>query len=218
MPVKVRATFVNNLGEGIVRDVCLPAHSRATVWAANYPELAAEFWWFDAYYDYWEEGQVFATFFESVTTSDPACPSTSGTGFVAERAMYYGAGFTGGHVNVGTPWTGAISAPSRGMRPPPEAQVPGCTYSVSPTSLTFPATFTTTSEATVTVTVTTTAGCRWQAMTYGPSQLTWFIAEGAGNGSGTATVRVFGVNTKTTPLTGTVKIAGQLVAATQRAR
>ena len=218
VPVTVRATFVNALGEGLVRDVCVPAHSRATVWAAQYPELAGGFTWSDrGLYDVWVPGQLFATFLSSVANANPACTSTAGTGFVAERAMYYGPGFIGGHVNVGTPWTGAIAVPEGAMRTSPEGENPACTYTVSPTSLTFPATFTTIAEAYRTVTVTTAPDCRWQAIRTS-EEGGWFIPEGGGTGSGTATVRVIGHNTSGTTYADTVRIAGTIVAVSQGSR
>lgn len=96
VPVQVQATFVREDGLGIVRTICLAPNSRNNIWAQSYSELA---------------GQRFATFLESVTSGDAACTATAGTPFVAERAVYSGAGFLAGHVNGGTPWTGAIVAP-----------------------------------------------------------------------------------------------------------
>lgn len=96
LPVTVRATFVREDGRGIMREVCLAPNARTNIWTAAYPELG---------------GQRFATFLESVASASPQCTSAAGTSFVAERAVYYGAGFTGGHVNVGTRWTAAIATP-----------------------------------------------------------------------------------------------------------
>ena len=56
-------------------------------------------------------GQRFATFLESINSADPACAAVANTGFVAERAVYSGAGFLAGHVNGGTRWTGTIATP-----------------------------------------------------------------------------------------------------------
>jgi hypothetical protein len=96
VPVMVRATFVREDGKGIVRTKCVAPNSRNNVWTADYTELA---------------GQRFATFLESIDSADAACPATANTGFVAERAVYSGAGFLAGHVNRGTRWTGTITAP-----------------------------------------------------------------------------------------------------------
>jgi hypothetical protein len=94
--VQVQATFVREDGKGIVRTTCVAPNSRINIWTQTYPELA---------------GQRFATFLESVNSADPACPATAGAAFVAERAVYSGAGFLAGHVNNGTPWTGVIATP-----------------------------------------------------------------------------------------------------------
>jgi hypothetical protein len=93
----VRATFVREDGRGIVREICVGPLTRANIWTAVHPELA---------------GHRFATFLESVAST--ACGSGGGELFVAERALYLGAAFDAGHVNMGTPWPGTIAAP-----PPP---------------------------------------------------------------------------------------------------
>ncbi len=94
--VLVRATFVREDGKGIVRTVCVAPNSRTNIWTLTYPELG---------------GQRFATFLESIDSADPGCPATANTGFVAERAVYSGAGFLAGHVNRGARWTGTIATP-----------------------------------------------------------------------------------------------------------
>ena len=96
IPVLVQATFVREDGKGIVRTLCVAPNSRNNIWTASYPELA---------------GQRFATFLESINSADPACAAVANTGFVAERAVYSGAGFLAGHVNGGTRWTGTIATP-----------------------------------------------------------------------------------------------------------
>lgn len=96
VPVQVQATFVREDGKGIVRTLCLAPNSRNNIWTQTYPELS---------------GQRFATFLESISSVDPGCSSTAGTAFVAERAVYSGAGFLAGHVNNGTPWSGVIATP-----------------------------------------------------------------------------------------------------------
>lgn len=95
--IAVRATFVREDGRGIVRETCVGPHTRANIWTAVHPELS---------------GHRFATFLESV--ANVACGGGGGELFVAERAMYLGAAFAAGHVNIGTPWPGTIVAP-----PPP---------------------------------------------------------------------------------------------------
>lgn len=94
VPLGIRATFVREDGLGIVREVCVGANARINIWPAQYSELS---------------GQRFATFLESVANA--TCASVGGETFVAERAVYLGPAFLGGHVNVGTPWTGTIVAP-----------------------------------------------------------------------------------------------------------
>ncbi len=84
--LKLKATFVREDGKGIVRTFDVPAQSRFTLPTAAYPELRR---------------QRFSAFLES----------TNEVPFVAERAVYWGAGFYGGHASVGTPWDGAIGTP-----------------------------------------------------------------------------------------------------------
>jgi hypothetical protein len=103
------------------------------------------------------------------------------------------------------------------MRTPLEAQVAGCTYSVSPWSLTFPATFKTVAEVTLPVTVTTGANCAWQSTQNGPEG-NWFITEVEAWAVARRRVRVLGPNTTATAYTDTVQLAGQLVSVTQRGR
>ena len=98
-PIVVRGTFVREDGTGVQYDQCVPGNGRANIWTATLPALSH---------------RQFAVFAESVssTASGPCgVATTGGEVFVAERAVYWGAGFTGGHVNIGTPWTGAIVAP-----------------------------------------------------------------------------------------------------------
>jgi hypothetical protein len=114
-PIAVQATFVREDGMGLVRTVCVAGNARADIWTDIYPEL---------------QGHRFATFLETVTSSDPACPGIAGTSFVAERALYSGPGFEAGHVNIGTPWTGTIATP-------PPANV--CSYAISPGTQDAPA-------------------------------------------------------------------------------
>ena len=82
----LKATFVREDGTGIVKTFTVPAQSRFTIPTGSYPEL---------------RHQRFAAFLES----------TNNLPFVAERAVYWGEGFYGGHASVGTPWTEAIGTP-----------------------------------------------------------------------------------------------------------
>jgi lysophospholipase L1-like esterase len=82
----LRATFVREDGTGVVQNHTVPPQSRFTLPTSLVPELS---------------NQRFAAFFES----------TNGVAFAAERAMYWGGGYFGGHGSAGTPWTGAIATP-----------------------------------------------------------------------------------------------------------
>lgn len=93
-PIAVRATFMREDGLGIVRESCVGGNARANIWTADYAELS---------------GHRFAAFLETVAST--TCASPGGETFVAERATYLGAGFQAGHANMGTPWTGTITAP-----------------------------------------------------------------------------------------------------------
>ncbi len=102
-PVTVTATFMTEDGGGLTTSVTIPARGRTNIWpTASLPAFAAL------------ANRRFATFIES----------TGGARFVAERAMYLFADFSSGHVNIGTPWTGPIAAPSR---PPGSVNVTGVT-------------------------------------------------------------------------------------------
>ena len=82
----------------------------------------------------------------------------------------------------------------------------GCTYAVTPTSGSAPATGTP-----ITVNVTTDAGCGWGVS----SAVSWLTAvPGSGTGSGTVTVTV-SRNSTVNPRTGQVTIAGTAVTVTQ---
>jgi lysophospholipase L1-like esterase len=104
-PLDVRATFVREDGTGIVETFQVPAESRYTLPAFFLPALT---------------NQRFGAFFES----------TNGVPFVAERAVYWGAGYFAGHASVGTPWTGAIATPPA----PPAPTVTGVAPDTGPTS------------------------------------------------------------------------------------
>ncbi len=100
-PIAVRATFVREDGSGVQFTRCVPGNGRADIWTATLTPLS---------------NRRFAAFTETIATpggEGSACPTATAGGevYVAERAMYWGDGFTGGHANVGTPWTGSIAAP-----------------------------------------------------------------------------------------------------------
>jgi lysophospholipase L1-like esterase len=86
-PLGIKATFVREDGKGVVVTYTIPPQSRFTIPTGTFPELSH---------------QRFSAFIESTTTNVP---------FVAERAVYWGPGFYGGHASIGTPWDAAIAAP-----------------------------------------------------------------------------------------------------------
>ena len=71
----------------------MPPQARYTIITGAFPELS---------------NQRFSAFLEA----------TNNVPFVAERAVYWGAGYFGGHASPGTPWTSAIATPPA---PPPAA-------------------------------------------------------------------------------------------------
>ncbi|HEX8492135.1 MAG TPA: M12 family metallo-peptidase [Pyrinomonadaceae bacterium] len=86
---------------------------------------------------------------------------------------------------------------------------PVCTFSISPTSASFPS-----GGGTGTVAVTTTAGCAWTAQ----SNVTWITVTAGASGSGNGTVSyTVAANTATTSRTGTLTIAGRTFTVTQAA-
>jgi lysophospholipase L1-like esterase len=87
-PLNIKATFVREDGKGVVKTFTVPAQSRFTIPTGTFPELSH---------------QRFSAFIESTNTTPLP--------FVAERAVYWGAGFYGGHASVGTPWDAAIAEP-----------------------------------------------------------------------------------------------------------
>lgn len=97
--LSVRATFLREDGTGIVRNYDIAAKTRFTLPATLLPELS---------------NQRFGAFFESTNTVP----------FVAERAVYWGAGWFGGTGSTGTPFTGTVATPPA----PPEPKA----TSVSP--------------------------------------------------------------------------------------
>lgn len=103
--VTVQGTFVREDGTGIVRQFVVPGQSRYTIAGFQFPELT---------------NQRFAAFFEAI----------GGGTFVAERAVYWGAGYFAGHASTGVPWTGTIAAPPAVPAPTLSGTAPG----VGPTS------------------------------------------------------------------------------------
>lgn len=85
-PANIEATFYRDDGTGVVKTFTIPAAQRYTLIPAQYPELTY---------------QKFSAFFRS----------TNAVPFVAERAVYWGSGYFGGHASLGTPWTSTIAAP-----------------------------------------------------------------------------------------------------------
>lgn len=90
--LRVKGTFLREDGTGLVHTFTVNPASRYTLLTGQFPELS---------------NQRFAAFFEAVDGA--GAPVTQP--FVAERAVYWGAGYFGGHAATGTPWTGAIGAP-----------------------------------------------------------------------------------------------------------
>jgi len=83
-----------------------------------------------------------------------------------------------------------------------------CTYTVTPTTLSFPA-----GGGSATVSVTTAAGCTWSAST-----TTAWVTLASGGGSGSATIVVTAAaNASTATRTGSAVIAGQTVTLSQAA-
>jgi subtilisin len=104
--------------------------------------------------------------------------------------------------------TGSISVGERVFT------VTQCGYSVSPTSLEFPAT-----GGQASVHVTTAAGCSWTAANGIPHLPSLqHISPNFGTGSGTVSVTVGPYGGGPTPLTGKITVAGRTVTITQRCR
>jgi lysophospholipase L1-like esterase len=104
-PILVRATFLREDGTGIQRDRCVAGSSRANFWTADFPELS---------------NRRFSSVVESVASgAQGSCgvPTIGGEEFVAERAMYWGETFEGGHANVGIPWSTPVAVPSLPVDP-----------------------------------------------------------------------------------------------------
>jgi lysophospholipase L1-like esterase len=85
-PVPLKATFMREDGTGVVKQYTIQPQSRFTLPTQTVLEIS---------------NQKFSAYFES----------ENGTSFVAERAVYWGDGYYGGHGSTGTPWDGAIATP-----------------------------------------------------------------------------------------------------------
>jgi lysophospholipase L1-like esterase len=85
-PFTLKATFMREDGTGVVKEYTVAAQSRFTLQASQVLELS---------------NQKFSAFLES----------ENGATFVAERAVYWGDGYYGGHGSTGTPWFGTIGTP-----------------------------------------------------------------------------------------------------------
>jgi lysophospholipase L1-like esterase len=107
--LRIKGTFVREDATGIVRYFNVNPTSRFTLLASQYPELS---------------NQRFAAFFETV---DGAGAPTTQT-FVAERAVYWGDGYFGGHGATGTPWPSAATVAT-----PPIADLTPTVTGITPT-------------------------------------------------------------------------------------
>jgi lysophospholipase L1-like esterase len=108
-PLRIKGTFVREDATGIVRYFTVNPTSRFTLLAGQFPELS---------------NQRFAAFFEAVDSNGAANTQT----FVAERAMYWGDGYFGGHGSTGTPWPATAA-----IAPPPIADLTPTIASITPT-------------------------------------------------------------------------------------
>lgn len=111
-PLDLKATFVREDGSGIVRTFYVPPQARYTIITGAFPELS---------------NQRFSAFLES----------TNNVPFVAERAVYWGAGYFGGHASPGTPWTAAIATPPSPPPPTVTSISPGFGFVTGGTSVTI---------------------------------------------------------------------------------
>jgi len=90
-PITITGSFYREDGFGTRQTYTVPANSRFTLYGASVPHML---------------GQRFGAVFES---SAP---------FIAERAMYWGAGRYGGTASTGAPYTGTIGTPVEPPAPP----------------------------------------------------------------------------------------------------
>jgi lysophospholipase L1-like esterase len=91
--LRLKATFLLEDGRGLVPPaIVVPPRSRYTLLTSHFPELS---------------NRRFSAFFEAVDANGAPIDHR----FVAERAVYWGDGYLGGHATMGTPWAGAIGTP-----------------------------------------------------------------------------------------------------------
>ena len=93
-PITITGSFYREDGYGTRQSYTVPANSRFTLYGASVPHMV---------------GQRFGAVFEG---SAP---------FIAERAVYWGAGRYGGHVSTGAPYSGTPGTP---VEPPATPAVP----------------------------------------------------------------------------------------------
>lgn len=103
-PLDVVFTFYDEDGRGLQLPVTVPGERRFTLNPTDFrnartPRL-------DTLLPF--SNRRFSVFIESTNNQD----------FIAERAIYWGRGWDGGHVSPGTPWTGPVAAPSLPPLPP----------------------------------------------------------------------------------------------------
>jgi hypothetical protein len=96
-PITITGSFYREDGFGTRQTYTVPANSRFTLYGASVPYMA---------------GQKFGAVFEG---SAP---------FIAERALYWGAGRYGGHVSTGAPYGGTAGTPVEPPAPPPPPPPP----------------------------------------------------------------------------------------------
>jgi lysophospholipase L1-like esterase len=107
--LRIKGTFMREDGFGIVHYFTMNPTSRFTLLSSQFLELS---------------NQRFSAFFEAVDANGAATTQT----FVAERAMYWGPGYFGGHGSTGTPWPNTVTIVA-----PPIIDLMPTIDSVSPT-------------------------------------------------------------------------------------
>ncbi len=103
-PLDVVFTFYDEDGRGLQLPVTVPGERRFTLNPTDFrnartPRL-------DTLLPF--SNRRFSVFIESTNNQD----------FIAERAIYWGRGWDGGHVSPGTPWNGPVAAPTAPPLPP----------------------------------------------------------------------------------------------------
>ena len=142
------------------------------------------------------------------TTSGCSWTSSSGTSWASVSGAATGSGTATVSVsaNGATSRSATVVVAGKTVTVSQAAAAPACTYTVSPTALSFQGT-----AGTAAVAVTTTSGCSWTSS----SGTSWASVSGAAGGSGTATVSV-SANGATSRST-TVVVAGKTVTVSQAA-